>query len=167
MATASNVSFASPLADAKYAQIVGHLQIDGLLGRLAELSGWQIAFTILLVLIAYDQCKLYACQAHHLPPSSLIYRLLPLAERLDCWPSMENSIHWPFPPVDGPEVRGIHGEMGQWASQLRLRFPQVSAVELGCTRASADLHQIRGYRIYPGHVQEGLQFSQLCEALRC
>ncbi|KAH8774825.1 cytochrome P450 [Hyaloscypha finlandica] len=57
MATASNVSFASPLADAKYAQIVGHLQIDGLLGRLAELSGWQIAFTILLVLIAYDQCS--------------------------------------------------------------------------------------------------------------
>jgi C-22 sterol desaturase len=63
MATASNVSFASPLADAKYAQIVGHPQIDGLLGRLGELSGWQIAVTLLLVLIAYDQSKLFAFQA--------------------------------------------------------------------------------------------------------
>lgn len=57
MTTASNVTFASPLADAKYAQIVGHPQIDGLLGKLSELSGWQIAITLLLVLVAYDQSK--------------------------------------------------------------------------------------------------------------
>jgi C-22 sterol desaturase len=57
MTTASNVTFASPLADAKYAQIVGHPQIDGLLGKLGELSGWQIAITLLLVLVAYDQSK--------------------------------------------------------------------------------------------------------------
>ncbi|KAE9363531.1 cytochrome P450 [Stipitochalara longipes BDJ] len=57
MVTASNGSFASPLADAKYAQIIGHPQIDGLLGRLGELSGWQIALTLLVVLIAYDQCS--------------------------------------------------------------------------------------------------------------
>jgi C-22 sterol desaturase len=63
MATASNGSFASPLADAKYAQIIGHPQLDGLLGRLGELSGWQIALTLLLVLVAYDQCKPFACQA--------------------------------------------------------------------------------------------------------
>ncbi|PMD23201.1 cytochrome P450 [Hyaloscypha hepaticicola] len=55
MTTVSNVTFASPLADAKYAQIVGHPQIDGLLGKLGELSGWQIAITLLLVLVAYDQ----------------------------------------------------------------------------------------------------------------
>jgi len=55
MSTASNVSFASPLADAKYAQIVGHPQIDGLLSRIGELSGWTIALTLLLVLVAYDQ----------------------------------------------------------------------------------------------------------------
>jgi C-22 sterol desaturase len=57
MTTASNVTFASPLADAKYAQIVGHPQIDGLLGKLGELSGWQIVITLLLVLVAYDQSK--------------------------------------------------------------------------------------------------------------
>lgn len=65
MATASNGSFASPLADAKYAPIIGNPQLDGLLGRLGELSGWQIALTLLLVLVAYDQCKLFACHAPH------------------------------------------------------------------------------------------------------
>lgn len=62
MASASNASFASPPADAKYAQIVGNPQIDGLLGRLGELSGWQIALTLLLVLVAYDQCKAFCIQ---------------------------------------------------------------------------------------------------------
>ena len=58
-ATAQNVSFASPLADAKLTQIVGNSYVDGLLGKLAELSGWQIVLTILLVLAAYDQCTCY------------------------------------------------------------------------------------------------------------
>ncbi|CZR62360.1 probable cytochrome P450 (involved in C-22 denaturation of the ergosterol side-chain) [Phialocephala subalpina] len=52
---AQNVSFASPLADAKYAQIVGNTQIDGLLGRAGELSWWSIVLTALLVAVAYDQ----------------------------------------------------------------------------------------------------------------
>ncbi|KAE8450535.1 hypothetical protein EG329_006266 [Mollisiaceae sp. DMI_Dod_QoI] len=52
---AQNTSFASPLADAKYAQIVGNTQIDGLLGRLGDLSWWSIALTLLLVAVAYDQ----------------------------------------------------------------------------------------------------------------
>lgn len=53
-----NASFASPLADAKYAQFVGHPQIDSLLTQLSELSGWTIAITLLLVAVAYDQCEL-------------------------------------------------------------------------------------------------------------
>jgi hypothetical protein len=69
-ATAQNVSFASPLADAKLAQIVGNSYIDGLLGRLAELSAWQIALTILLVLVAYDQCT---CRYYHpIPPMEVL-----------------------------------------------------------------------------------------------
>jgi C-22 sterol desaturase len=55
--TSQNVSFASPLADAKYAQTLGNPQINGFLTKLSELSGWTIALTILLVLVAYDQCK--------------------------------------------------------------------------------------------------------------
>jgi len=53
--TSQNVSFASPLADAKYAQILGNPQINGFLTKVSELNGWTIALTILLVLVAYDQ----------------------------------------------------------------------------------------------------------------
>ncbi|RDW92043.1 cytochrome P450-23 [Coleophoma crateriformis] len=55
MAAAQNASFVSPLADAKFAQIVGNPQIDGILVSLSQLSGWTIAFTLLAVLVAYDQ----------------------------------------------------------------------------------------------------------------
>ncbi|TVY83776.1 Cytochrome P450 [Lachnellula suecica] len=51
---AQNASF-SPLADAKYAQIVGNSQIDSILSRVSEMSGWTIALTILAILVAYDQ----------------------------------------------------------------------------------------------------------------
>jgi hypothetical protein len=53
-----NVSFASPPADVKYAQIVGHPQIDGVLASISELSGWTIALTVLGLLVAYDQSEL-------------------------------------------------------------------------------------------------------------
>lgn len=55
--TLQNLSFASPLADAKYAQILGNPQINGFLAKVSDLSAWTIALTILLVLVAYDQCK--------------------------------------------------------------------------------------------------------------
>jgi C-22 sterol desaturase len=58
---ANNVSFASPLADAKYAQIIGQPQIDGVLSRLGELSIWTILLSLLLCAVAYDQCKWYIC----------------------------------------------------------------------------------------------------------
>ena len=59
-----NVSFASPLADAKYAQILGSPQISGFLTKLSEVSGWTVAFTIFLVLVAYDQCKYLSHEKH-------------------------------------------------------------------------------------------------------
>jgi C-22 sterol desaturase len=51
-----NATF-SPLADAKLTQFVGQPQIDSVLSKLSELSGWTIALTLLLVAVAYDQCK--------------------------------------------------------------------------------------------------------------
>jgi hypothetical protein len=57
-AMAQNVSsFASPLADASYAQVVGNPQIDIIIGKLGELSIWTILFSLLLCAVAYDQCK--------------------------------------------------------------------------------------------------------------
>lgn len=55
-ATAQNVSFASPLADAKFAQIAGDSRLNNLAALFSGVSGWQVAITILLVLVAYDQC---------------------------------------------------------------------------------------------------------------
>ena len=57
---AANASYASPLADAKVAQIVGHPQIDGLIAQISQLSPWTLVLTILLGLVVYDQCK-YTC----------------------------------------------------------------------------------------------------------
>lgn len=56
-AMTANSSFAAPLVDAKITQLTGSPQIDGLLKNIFELSAWQIAITVLLVLVAYDQCK--------------------------------------------------------------------------------------------------------------
>ncbi|TVY44311.1 Cytochrome P450 61 [Lachnellula cervina] len=66
MAAIQNSSFASPLADAKASQIVGNPQIDGILSKVLELSGWTIALTILAVLVAYDQCS-YLWQKGSIP----------------------------------------------------------------------------------------------------
>jgi C-22 sterol desaturase len=57
MAALQNASFASPLADAKYAQIVGNPQIDSILSKVSEISGWSVVLTVLAILVAYDQCK--------------------------------------------------------------------------------------------------------------
>ena len=53
--TSENVTFASPVADAKFAQLLGDRLVNGILTLFSELSGWAIALTILLVLVAYDQ----------------------------------------------------------------------------------------------------------------
>lgn len=57
MAAASNASLASPLADAKYAPILGNSHIDEALATISNLSGWTVALTVLALLVAYDQCK--------------------------------------------------------------------------------------------------------------
>lgn len=55
-ALANATSFTSPLANA---QLTGHAtRASGLVGRLlAQLNGWTVFVTLLLVLVAYDQCE--------------------------------------------------------------------------------------------------------------
>ncbi|RAL66110.1 hypothetical protein DID88_005781 [Monilinia fructigena] len=50
-----NVTYASPVADAKFAQVIGHPQIDSYLAKLADVSAWQVVITILCLMVAYDQ----------------------------------------------------------------------------------------------------------------
>jgi C-22 sterol desaturase len=54
---AQNLSYASPVADAQYAQVLGNPQLDSYLAKLSEISAWQIILTVLAILVAYDQCK--------------------------------------------------------------------------------------------------------------
>ncbi len=60
MAMAENASFVSPVADAKYAQILEDAHIDGFLATLSGLSGWTVALTLLAMMVAYDQCEYFA-----------------------------------------------------------------------------------------------------------
>jgi C-22 sterol desaturase len=55
MAATTNASFASPLVDPTYTQIVGNSQVDGVLASLSQLGGWAITFTVLALLVVYDQ----------------------------------------------------------------------------------------------------------------
>ncbi|KAF2870789.1 cytochrome P450 61 [Massariosphaeria phaeospora] len=55
---ALNASFVSPTADAKVAHRIAHLDANGILSTvLNRLNGWNIALTIFLMLVAYDQFK--------------------------------------------------------------------------------------------------------------
>ena len=54
---ATNVSFASPLADASYP--VHRAAASGIIGRVADsLNGWTLLLTMFLGLVIYDQCAI-------------------------------------------------------------------------------------------------------------
>lgn len=54
MDTASNITYASPVADAAFARVT--MASEGLVNRLlSNLNGWTLALTIFLGLVAYDQ----------------------------------------------------------------------------------------------------------------
>ncbi|KAK2626325.1 hypothetical protein QTJ16_004587 [Diplocarpon rosae] len=66
---AENLSFTSPLADAKYAQVAGSSQFDSFMATLLALSRWKIALTLLALMVAYDQCN-YLWQKGSIPGPS-------------------------------------------------------------------------------------------------
>jgi len=54
---AANASFVSPTADAKVAHTIAAFNASGVLSKmLNNLSGWQLVLTVILSLVAYDQC---------------------------------------------------------------------------------------------------------------
>jgi C-22 sterol desaturase len=53
----ANASFVSPTADATVAHTIAAFNANGVLSRvLNNLSGWQLVLTLILSLVAYDQC---------------------------------------------------------------------------------------------------------------
>jgi C-22 sterol desaturase len=56
MAAVQNASFASPLAHVGFGAFSENTLLDGVLSTITGLSGWTIALTVFLGLVAYDQC---------------------------------------------------------------------------------------------------------------
>lgn len=55
-AAAQNVSFTSPVADASHGPVpINNNMVTDIFSTVQGLSGWTIAFTILALLVAYDQ----------------------------------------------------------------------------------------------------------------
>jgi hypothetical protein len=122
----TNASFASPLADATYARIVGNPQIGSVLTTLSDLNGWAIALTIFLILVAYDQCKWRRAIHASTRPAHSVYSQLHLAQGFNCWPGMESPLYRTVPLLNGAKMVRICREMGQRTAELRVGFPQAS-----------------------------------------
>lgn len=117
-AAVQNASFASPLADAKTAQVVGNSQIDGVLSTISDLSGWSIALTVLAILVAYDQ-GIYLIST--IPKRSQTYlKLANLSAVSYLW--QKGSISGPSwkAPFTGPFLQSMNPKweeyMWKWAS---------------------------------------------------
>jgi hypothetical protein len=64
MAAVQNTSFTSPLSGAiKYVQGADTSFLDGAVAAVMGASIWTILLTILLGLVAYDQCKSAPCES--------------------------------------------------------------------------------------------------------
>lgn len=53
-------SFTSPLATVKYGAVNVPWQLDYVVDAVSNASGWQIALTILALLVVYDQCMSFS-----------------------------------------------------------------------------------------------------------
>ena len=61
-----NSTFASPAANADYAAPIMDATGGGLLSSVYNgINGWSVVITLLLTLVAYDQCELFP-RLHHI-----------------------------------------------------------------------------------------------------
>lgn len=57
---AANASFVSPTADAKVAHMITQLDTSSILGAIFNgFSVWRALLTVLVLAVAYDQCKTF------------------------------------------------------------------------------------------------------------
>lgn len=104
--------------------------VESLYSTYSAASNWQIGITALLVLVAYDQCKLRSpC---HIQPAPFVSegadtnRLIHLTEGIHCRAYVQDPPHGTISASHLPQIRRIPRPMGQWPPQLRLCIPQVS-----------------------------------------
>lgn len=136
----SDSNFTSVLPGSRYAGVYVPSQVDFVVEAVANSGPWTILFTLLAILVAYDQGKhiTQICittkkktetgegvivEAGLLTVYGLSHVYRP--KGLDCRAFLEAPIHGPLSTIGQSEVRGILREMVQWPAKLRLCIPQV------------------------------------------
>ena len=121
MAATVNGSFASPRAMADHAAISS--TDSGLLSAVYNgIGGLSITITVLLILIAYDQCE-WPLYPLLLPVADLNRSQIYLEQRINCRTVVENALHWALLVIGEPQDGRIQGEMGKWGIELCFRLP--------------------------------------------
>ena len=92
---------------------------------LATISGWQIAATTLLVLIAYDQCQSTFLPAHHDAILLTLHSHLHQEQRINRRANVQAAIHWPISSSIRSEVRSLQEAVRQRQAKLCICLPQV------------------------------------------
>ena len=120
MAAVVNGSFSSPIATADYSPISSG--DGGLLSKVYNgMSGLSATVTVLLILVAYDQCKsrLYK---HLLQVTETCYSQVCLEQGIDHWTGVENAFHWALLTIGEPQDGRIQGKVGEWRFELCFRL---------------------------------------------
>ena len=115
-------SFASPLASVRDGP-----QIEYVVDAISNTSPWTIAFTVLAVLVAYDQSMSIVLGKQDdgvlTWPVSLSH--VPLEQGQHRGPGLQGAFHRTLPAIRQSQIRTILCKMEERPSELRLRFPQV------------------------------------------
>lgn len=130
------------LASSKYGGINVPPQLDMVFEAVTASSHWTILLTVLAMCVVYDQSTLLilpillgiafpwkAIVSCGWPKKDLLTGIFSLhselhhEQRLNCWASVEDALHWPVLAIHEPQVRGVLCQMGQRSSQLRLGLP--------------------------------------------
>lgn len=96
-------AFTSPLASLKYGAVNMPPQVEYLVETISQVTGWQIFFTVLGLLVVYDQCRRannWVERAKLTEFCSHVY----LPEGKYRRPRLEDALHRPFPAVGKPQV---------------------------------------------------------------
>lgn len=92
-----NGSFASPIASADYAALSP--AEGGLLSRVYNgMSGLSVTVTLLLILVAYDQCE-FTLHPQLLWVAEVCRSQICLEQGINCWTVVENTLHWAVPAI--------------------------------------------------------------------
>lgn len=105
---------------------------------LSSWSAWQYIVIFLLGVVVYDQGNQECRVRGMLHPANAVSSHVHQAKRSDRWTYIQDSAHGTIYPGTLSKVRSISCTVGEWASQLRIRLPQVCpgsvVISSGCNK---------------------------------